>query len=222
MRDVVRLAGVATTAIVTGATGQDGVFPRATPARLTAGASMPPRATLVPPRELFGGHQRLFAVPGDLGHPEPLAALVGEVQADELYNLAGESSVCCVVRRPMVDLGDERACRRPSARRDPQDEPRHALLPGVVRRDVRFDARRRGGARRGVRTQSAEPVRGREGGRAHALPQLPRVVRRSHRLRDSLQPRVAPARPALPLAQGRRPPAHAAAQRTRGPLRSET
>ena len=80
------------TAMVTGATGQDGYF---LVRRLLAdgwtvhAAVRDPRAAV----ELFGGHKRLIAVPGDLANPEALAALVAEVQPDELYNLAGESSV---------------------------------------------------------------------------------------------------------------------------------
>jgi GDPmannose 4,6-dehydratase len=83
---------MATTAIVTGATGQDGYF---LVQRLLADGWSVYAATRDPcaAAKLFGDHERLFAVPGDLGHPEGLAALVAEVQADELYNLAGESSV---------------------------------------------------------------------------------------------------------------------------------
>jgi GDPmannose 4,6-dehydratase len=83
---------MAKTAIVTGATGQDGYF---LVQRLLAdgwsvyAATRDPRSAA----ELFGGHEALVAVPGDLGHPEALAALVADVQPDELYNLAGESSV---------------------------------------------------------------------------------------------------------------------------------
>jgi GDPmannose 4,6-dehydratase len=83
---------MAESAIVTGATGQDGYF---LVQRLLAdgwtvyAAARDPQAAT----RLFGGHERLRAVPGDLGRPEALAALVAEVQPDELYNLAGESSV---------------------------------------------------------------------------------------------------------------------------------
>jgi GDPmannose 4,6-dehydratase len=78
--------------MVTGATGQDGYF--LVHRLLDDGWSVhapvrDPQAAL----ELFGRHDRLFAVPGDLSYPEALAALVAEVQPDELYNLAGESSV---------------------------------------------------------------------------------------------------------------------------------
>jgi GDPmannose 4,6-dehydratase len=83
---------MAETAIVTGASGQDGYY---LVQRLLADGwtvyapSRDPRAS----EELFGGHERLLAVAGDLGRPEVLAALVADVQPAELYNLAGESSV---------------------------------------------------------------------------------------------------------------------------------
>ena len=83
---------MANTAIVTGATGQDGYF---LVQRLLADGwtvHAPTRAPEAATR-LFEGHERLKAVPGDLAHPEALAALVAEVQPAELYNLAGESSV---------------------------------------------------------------------------------------------------------------------------------
>ena len=80
------------TAIVTGATGQDGYF---LVRRLLADGwsvyapARDPQAAVA----LFDGHERLHALPGDLSDPEALAALVAGVQPDELYNLAGESSV---------------------------------------------------------------------------------------------------------------------------------
>jgi GDPmannose 4,6-dehydratase len=83
---------MAKTAIVTGATGQDGYF---LVQRLLADGWSVHAATRDPhaAAELFGGHEELRAVSGDLGRPEALAALVADVQPDELYNLAGESSV---------------------------------------------------------------------------------------------------------------------------------
>ncbi len=42
---------------------------------------------------VFGGHERLRAVRRDIRDPGPLVALVGDVRPEELYNLAGESSV---------------------------------------------------------------------------------------------------------------------------------
>jgi GDPmannose 4,6-dehydratase len=79
-------------AIVTGATGQDGYFLvqrlLADGWRVHAAARDPQAAN-----RLFAGHERLEAVPGDLADPEALASLVAEIQPDELYNLAGESSV---------------------------------------------------------------------------------------------------------------------------------
>src|SRR4051812_20033347 len=80
------------TAIVTGATGQDGYY---LVGKLLAGgwtvhAAVRDEAAAT---ALFRGHERLHAVPRDLHDPGPLCALVGEVRPEELYNLAGESSV---------------------------------------------------------------------------------------------------------------------------------
>src|SRR5438046_3128899 len=80
------------TAIVTGATGQDGYFLVRrlldegwvvyAPVRDTAAAE-----------GVFGEHSRLHVVRRNLADPGPLVALVGDVRPEELYNLAGESSV---------------------------------------------------------------------------------------------------------------------------------
>ncbi len=79
-------------ALVTGATGQDGYYlvRRLLADGWTVHAAVrdPAAATA-----LFGGHERLHAVRRDLHDPEPLCALVGALRPDELYNLAGESSV---------------------------------------------------------------------------------------------------------------------------------
>ena len=83
---------MAKTALVTGATGQDGYF---LVRRLLAdgwtvhAAVRDPEAAL----DLFEAPEGLVVVQADLAEPERLAALVAELQPDELYNLAGESSV---------------------------------------------------------------------------------------------------------------------------------
>jgi len=80
------------TAIVTGATGQDGTY---LVRRLLADGwtvHAPVRDPLAA-EALFAGHERLHAVRRDLSEPAPLVALVGDVRPEELYNLAGESSV---------------------------------------------------------------------------------------------------------------------------------
>ena len=82
----------ARTAIVTGATGQDGCF---LVERLLADGwevYAPVRDTAAA-EALFGGHASFHALRRDLAEPAPLAALVGDIQPQELYNLAGESSV---------------------------------------------------------------------------------------------------------------------------------
>ncbi len=80
------------TAVVTGATGQDG---RYLVARLLADGWTVHAAVRDPDAAsaLFGGHERLIAVRRDLRDPGPLCALVGDVRPEEMYNLAGESSV---------------------------------------------------------------------------------------------------------------------------------
>ena len=143
---------------------------------------------------LFGGHERLRRRPprparpgaarGARRRPPPRGALQPRRREQRRR----------VVRRSARDLGDERARRRAAPRRGAPRQPRDALLPGVVGRDVRLDARRRRRARRDVGAQPAEPVRRREGRGPPALPQLSRVVRRADRLRDPLQPRVPPPR----------------------------
>lgn len=80
------------TAVVTGATGQDGYFltKRLLDQGWTVYAAV--RDTTAAER-LFGGHDRLRAVRRDLADPGPLASLIGDLRPDEMYNLAGESSV---------------------------------------------------------------------------------------------------------------------------------
>jgi len=80
------------TAIVTGATGQDGSY--LVRRLLEDGwAVHAPVRDVAAAEALFGGHARLNALKRDLSQPVPLAALVGELRPEELYNLAGESSV---------------------------------------------------------------------------------------------------------------------------------
>src|SRR5207245_9862536 len=80
------------TAIVTGATGQDGSY---LVERLLADGWTVYAAVrdLDAAAAVLGEHERLHAVRRDLRDPGPLCALVGDVRPEELYNLAGESSV---------------------------------------------------------------------------------------------------------------------------------
>ena len=80
------------TAIVTGATGQDGFYL----VRRLLGDGWTVHAAvrdIEAAEAVFGGHERLRAVRRDIRDPGPLRALVGDVRPEEIYNLAGESSV---------------------------------------------------------------------------------------------------------------------------------
>jgi GDPmannose 4,6-dehydratase len=80
------------TAIVTGATGQDGYF--LVRRLLEDGWTVyAPVRDLAAAGHLFGHHDALHVVRRDLGDPGPLASLVGDIRPEEMYNLAGESSV---------------------------------------------------------------------------------------------------------------------------------
>jgi GDPmannose 4,6-dehydratase len=80
------------TAVVTGATGQDGYY---LVRRLLAdGWTVHAAVRDVDAAEaMFDEHENLVAVRRDIRDPGPLRALVGDVRPEELYNLAGESSV---------------------------------------------------------------------------------------------------------------------------------
>jgi GDPmannose 4,6-dehydratase len=80
------------TAVVTGATGQDGFY--LVHRLLDDGWTVCAAVRDVDRAEaMFEGHERLQAVRRDIRDPGPLRALVGDVRPEELYNLAGESSV---------------------------------------------------------------------------------------------------------------------------------
>ena len=77
---------------MTGATGQDGYFlvRRLLDDGWTVHA---PVRDVAAAQRLFAHHDALHTVRRDLADPGPLAALVGDVRPEEMYNLAGESSV---------------------------------------------------------------------------------------------------------------------------------
>src|SRR5277367_3375214 len=82
----------ARTALVTGATGQDGYY--LVRRLLDDGWTVHAAVRDVDAAEaMFGGHPSLHAVRRDLREPGPLCALVGDLKPEEIYNLAGESSV---------------------------------------------------------------------------------------------------------------------------------
>jgi GDPmannose 4,6-dehydratase len=89
------------TAIVTGATGQDGWY--LVQKLLSEGWTVHAAVRDVAAAEAaFGSHAQLHAVRRDLRDPGPLRALVGDVRPAELYNLAGESSVAASFRDPQA------------------------------------------------------------------------------------------------------------------------
>jgi GDPmannose 4,6-dehydratase len=79
-------------AIVTGATGQDGYYLvlRLLASGWTVHAAVRDEAAAA---TLFPRDERLHLVTRNLHNPGPLSALIGEIRPEELYNLAGESSV---------------------------------------------------------------------------------------------------------------------------------
>ena len=80
------------TAVITGATGQDGWF--LVRRLLAEGWTVHAAVRDVERAErLFDHHPRLRAVRRELRDPGPLCALVSDVRPEEFYNLAGESSV---------------------------------------------------------------------------------------------------------------------------------
>jgi len=89
------------TAIVTGATGQDGWF--LVQKLLADGWTVHAAVRDVAAAEsVFGNQPGLRAVRRDLRDPGPLRALVGDVRPEEIYNLAGESSVAASFLDPQA------------------------------------------------------------------------------------------------------------------------
>ena len=86
-------------AVVTGATGQDGYY--LVRRLLAEGWTVYAAARDTDAAEAtLGHHERLRVVRRDLRDPGPLGALVGDVRPEELYNLAGESSVAASFADP--------------------------------------------------------------------------------------------------------------------------
>src|SRR5579864_798539 len=89
------------TAVVTGATGQDGWF--LVRKLLAEGWTVYAAVRDVAAAEaIFGEQPRLRMVRRDLRDPGPLRALVADVRPEELYNLAGESSVAASFGDPQA------------------------------------------------------------------------------------------------------------------------
>jgi GDPmannose 4,6-dehydratase len=87
------------TAVITGATGQDGYF--LVRRLLDSGWTVHAAVRDVDAAEtLFGEHPNLRAVRRELRDPGPLCALVVDVRPEEMYNLAGASSVAASFSDP--------------------------------------------------------------------------------------------------------------------------
>jgi GDPmannose 4,6-dehydratase len=87
------------TAVVTGATGQDGYY--LVQKLLADGWTVHAGVRDIEAAEaMFGDAANLRVVRRDLRDPGPLSALVADVRPEELYNLAGESSVADSFRDP--------------------------------------------------------------------------------------------------------------------------
>ena len=101
-----RLPGVgsevqARTAIVTGASGQDGWY--LVHRLLADGWTVYAAVRDVAATEAaFGNDPRVRAVRRDLRDPGPIRALIGDVRPEEIYNLAGESSVAASFADPQA------------------------------------------------------------------------------------------------------------------------
>jgi GDPmannose 4,6-dehydratase len=89
----------ARTAVVTGATGQDGYY--LVRSLLDEGWRVYAAVRDVEAAEgILGQHPQLRLVRRDLRDPGPLGALIGDVRPAEFYNLAGESSVAASFNDP--------------------------------------------------------------------------------------------------------------------------
>ncbi len=87
------------TAVVTGATGQDGYYlvRRLLADDFTVHAAV---RDLDAAERVLGRHERLRILRRDLRDPAPLGTLIGDVRPEEFYNLAGESSVSASFEDP--------------------------------------------------------------------------------------------------------------------------
>ena len=154
---------------------------------------------------IFGGHERLGRVRRDIRDPGPLRALVGDVRPEELYNLAGESSVGASFADPqatwesnahvVVHLLD--AIRLDSPETRFYQASSGEMFGSVPGESVVHDEY--------APLNPQSPYAAAKAA-AHMLCRSYREsLRHPDRLRDPLQPRVAAARAAVPLAEGRRP-----------------
>ena len=159
------------TAVVTGATGQDGYY--LVRRLLAEGWTVHAAVRDVERRRgaRSGATSALHAVRRDLRDPGPLVRARRRRPARGAVQPRGREQRRRLVRRPARHVGVERGRRRRAcSTRVRARQPGDALLPGLLGRDVRLDAGRERRPRRDRGAQPAEPVRGREGRRAHALP----------------------------------------------------
>ena len=151
------------TAVVTGATGQDGYY---LVRRLLADGWTVHAAVRDVERgrgDSSARHERLRAVRRDIRDPGPLCALVGDVRPEELYNLAGESSVGASFADPRATWESNAHVVVAPARRGPDRQP--GARASTRRRPARCSARCRARAssttrrRRSTRRARTRPRR---------------------------------------------------------------
>ena len=141
---------------------------------------------------------RLFTHYGDLADSVSLTQLLYELQPDEIYHLGAQSHVRVSFDIPeyTVDVTGAGTLRLLEAIRESGVTARFYQASSSEMFGVRAAA-----ADRDHAVPSAQPLRGRQGGRVLGHGQLPRGVRHVRRQRHPLQPRVAPPRRDLRDAQ---------------------
>ena len=133
-----RLRGQPITAVVTGVTGQDGFYlvrhllQEGSSVHAISRRELPPQETPRADGARFVAHHL------DLLDQENVESLIREVRPDEIYNLAGASSVATSIVDPVASWQSiKRRCHPPGVGQTPLSGKQG--LSGVIGRDVRCD-----------------------------------------------------------------------------------